>query len=69
MKNIYLLIIICIISFNTSFADEKPSIVTSSLSEYLNQKNNNELVRVNIRLKNQKNMLDQYARLKEMLLF
>lgn len=67
MKNIYLLIFIYLFGFSTSFADEKPSVVTSDLTEYLAQKNNEELVRVNIRLKNQKNMLDDYSSLKAML--
>lgn len=67
MKNIYLLIFIFLISSSASFAGEKPGIITSDLSEYLSQKSNNDLLRINIRLKNQKSMLDQYANLKGML--
>lgn len=67
MKNIYLLIFVYLISFSGSIAGEKQSVITSDLTEYLSHKGNDELVRVNIRLKNQKNMLDQYANLKGML--
>jgi len=66
MKNIYLLLFIYLISFSGSFAVEKQSVITSDLSEYLSQKSEEELFRINIRLKNQKNMLDQYAGLKGM---
>lgn len=67
MKNIYLLVFIFFLSFSASFATEKPGIITNDLVEYLNQKSSDDLVRVNIRLKNQKNMLDAYASLKSLL--
>ncbi len=66
MKNIYLLVFIYLFTASASFATLKPGIVTSDLIEYLQQKNNEELIRINIRLKDQKNMLDEYVSLKGM---
>lgn len=67
MKKIYLFIFISLISLSIAKASEKPGSVTEDLKEYLSQKNNNDLVRINIRLKNQKNMLDDYVSLKGLL--
>ncbi|NPD46239.1 S8 family serine peptidase [Lentimicrobium sp. S6] len=67
MKNIYLLVFIYLFTWTTSMAGIKPGVVTPHLIEHLNQKNNDDLVRINIRLKSQKNMLEDYASLKGML--
>ena len=66
MKNFYIIIFSLIISIAFASTKEKKSIITKDLQEVINQKTDTELIPINIRFKEQLNLMTRYAELKEM---
>lgn len=66
MKNIYILCFLMIASFSYASDDNDQGIITEDLKEYLNQKKDNSLIRVNISLTEQFNMMDNYSQLRSL---
>ena len=66
MKNFYILLFSLLFSVVIANDNNKESIITKDLQGHMEQKNNDELIRVNIRFKEQANLLNRYAELQEM---
>ncbi len=66
MKKFYILFFSLMITFAIAGEVEKKSIITQDLQSHLEQKTNNELIRVNIRFVEQSDILDRYAQLQKM---
>jgi len=66
MRNFYALLFFVFLTTNFVVGKEGETIITNDLQTYLEQKNNEDLIRVNIRFKAQANLLNRYADLQKM---
>ncbi len=64
MRNLYLLIFSLFFSVAIAGEIDKTSIITPDLQNYLEQKDNNDLTRINIRFKEQNKLMQRYAEFK-----
>ncbi|OYT16145.1 MAG: hypothetical protein B7C24_09300 [Bacteroidetes bacterium 4572_77] len=66
MKNVYLVFFTLLFSVLMAGNTEKTSIITQDLQSYMEQKDNSELIRVNLRFAAQHKLLNRYSEFKAM---
>jgi len=64
MKNLYLVLFSLLFTIALAGEPVKTNIITPDLQEYMEQENNEELIRINIRFKEQNNLLNRYSEYK-----